>query len=526
MTADDATALIDDLAIRPTEESWSCLCLALAEVPTDALETVLAHAETRLESWPVGLRTIDPRSTPAVALPLGRTLAGGGSIPALPDAPTLTRVAWHQVRPADMKTLSSWSGVTNLEEVAFSDLRDWSDGAAAVLFGALDPETVTGFGFEKAGGAAEDLSKGLAPFTGLRSLALGGFGDAARRALAGATWWSQLESFELDTSGLDEPAVLGTLELLAGANLRRLVLRGKIGSAVAEGIGARFTNLEELDICVLEGGLAAFCEAAGTAALRDLTIASGSKTTKSDIAALAGWAGASSLKALRLLRARSVDDRTFATLARSEHLGGLEEAVFTDASFGDEGLEAWAERETASLRRLRLELPDLGDDGMVALAASPGVAGLEALAVRDNEVGDKGAKALAASPHLGRLRELDLTDSHVGLAGVKAIVESDLATHIEVLRLDSPLGKAMGSKGADVLAQAPLTRLQSLSIVAQKIPIANVLSSFGKSKALTGLIFLDVSHNPKVANDGDRIKRALRGAGLNRLQHVRAEVED
>jgi uncharacterized protein (TIGR02996 family) len=47
---------------------------------------------------------------------------------------------------------------------------------------------------------------------------------------------------------------------------------------------------------------------------------------------------------------------------------------------------------------------DIGDDGIVALAASPHVAGLERLEVQGARFGNRGARAILESPHLAGLR--------------------------------------------------------------------------------------------------------------------------
>jgi hypothetical protein len=51
---------------------------------------------------------------------------------------------------------------------------------------------------------------------------------------------------------------------------------------------------------------------------------------------------------------------------------------------------------------------------VVALADSPSLCNLETLGLARTDLGTAGARALAASPHLARLRSLDLRDNVIG----------------------------------------------------------------------------------------------------------------
>lgn len=79
--------------------------------------------------------------------------------------------------------------------------------------------------------------------------------------------------------------------------------------------------------------------------------------------------------------------------------------------------------------------PFLGPQGMVALARSANLDGLEELSVPLNAVGDRGAEAIATAPGLGSLRRLNLRANEIGDRGAKAILSSSTLTKLEHLDL-------------------------------------------------------------------------------------------
>src|SRR5262249_18476316 len=60
---------------------------------------------------------------------------------------------------------------------------------------------------------------------------------------------------------------------------------------------------------------------------------------------------------------------------------------------------------------------------------------LESLNLFFNDLGDEGAIALAASPHLPRLRELSVHCTNVGVRGVEALVRSPYLTALRELSI-------------------------------------------------------------------------------------------
>jgi hypothetical protein len=81
------------------------------------------------------------------------------------------------------------------------------------------------------------------------------------------------------------------------------------------------------------------------------------------------------------------------------------------------------------------------DQGAVALAAAPHLAGLRRLSLSNHRISDAGARALASSPHLAGLTWLDLQQNVIGPEGVQALIESPYLTRVAYLGLsDNPGG--------------------------------------------------------------------------------------
>jgi Ran GTPase-activating protein (RanGAP) involved in mRNA processing and transport len=58
-----------------------------------------------------------------------------------------------------------------------------------------------------------------------------------------------------------------------------------------------------------------------------------------------------------------------------------------------------------------------------ALAASPHLARLTYLSLKENSISEEGAAALAASPHLANLTFLNLNNNYIGAEGAAALRE-------------------------------------------------------------------------------------------------------
>jgi uncharacterized protein (TIGR02996 family) len=110
-------------------------------------------------------------------------------------------------------------------------------------------------------------------------------------------------------------------------------------------------------------------------------------------------------------------------LAASPHLGGVRWLEMGGNSLGDRGAAALAAGRM-SLEWLELGSCGIGPAGAAALAASPAVAGLRHLSLRNNQLGPEGVLALARSSHLGALHTLHLEYTRAGEEGVRALARS------------------------------------------------------------------------------------------------------
>src|SRR5262249_44786312 len=119
---------------------------------------------------------------------------------------------------------------------------------------------------------------------------------------------------------------------------------------------------------------------------------------------------------------------------------------------------------TLQLRDLTLDDSELGDEGVEALAASPVLASVEVLCLRQNSIRVRGIRALAASPHLGRLRSLSAYDNPLGDPGGEALADAVWLEGIESLSLERC---GLGAGAARALLGVPppgLARLGHLGL--------------------------------------------------------------
>src|SRR5206468_139735 len=96
--------------------------------------------------------------------------------------------------------------------------------------------------------------------------------------------------------------------------------------------------------------------------------------------------------------------------------------VLRGADLRDEGLRGLAQSTNLSCLSV-LDLSKnrrLGEAGLRALAGSPHLAGLRALALKGVPLTLKGAQALASSPSWPNLETLDLSETRLDAASVKA----------------------------------------------------------------------------------------------------------
>jgi uncharacterized protein (TIGR02996 family) len=147
-------------------------------------------------------------------------------------------------------------------------------------------------------------------------------------------------------------------------------------------------------------------------------------------------------------------DQAAELVSTSPSLAGLRSLEFMQDRITPAGAEALARSPALRPRRLRFDCGEIGDAGLGALAGSPFVGRLEALALPSCGIGPDGARALGESPHLGPLWSLDLFGSEIGPEGAVALAGCRRLAGLRVLNLDR------GGVGADGLGVrgSPATR--------------------------------------------------------------------
>jgi uncharacterized protein (TIGR02996 family) len=228
-----------------------------------------------------------------------------------------------------------------------------------------------------------------------------------------------LESLEFPMSAPDEAAA----GLLAGLTRLR---RFRVGGSY---IGVRFPP--------------AVVSAVTTLPLRRLTLASPSLSLE-DAARLQGTVCGDAVEELRLewlyvagearpfrlprLRRLALDNceldgPRMAALAEGGTFTGLSDLDVRQNPLGPAGLAALTASLPTGPRRLDLSKCGLGVEGARRLAAWPGLAGVRILLLAENRVTDAGVRALAESPHLGGLEAVAL-EEYLGLtaSGVEALL--------------------------------------------------------------------------------------------------------
>lgn len=131
---------------------------------------------------------------------------------------------------------------------------------------------------------------------------------------------------------------------------------------------------------------------------------------------------------------RGIYERTIrAALGGAEALAYMNSAAWTDA---DAASFAGSLPLCSRLKKLQIELCNLGDRGVVALAAGLSkVPTLEKLDLHGTGCGDDGLVALAAAlPQLPRLKELNLNNNdRIGTAGLRALGQAKLPSLCKLL---------------------------------------------------------------------------------------------
>jgi uncharacterized protein (TIGR02996 family) len=173
------------------------------------------------------------------------------------------------------------------------------------------------------------------------------------------------------------------------------------------------------------------------------------------------------LSRLDALDVYSPDGAGLTPLLASPHLAGLRSLRLRNP--GAEGLGALLAACLPELSVLRLNTGSLGDTEVRRLAAAPLLGQLAGLDLSINAVGPAGAEALACSPHLGRLGCLWLGFNHLGNNGAEALAQRPwrALTRLYLAR------NYLGSAAVEALVRAPLLeRLTHLDLDYNDLPAA------------------------------------------------------
>jgi uncharacterized protein (TIGR02996 family) len=316
----------------------------------------------------------------------------------------------------------------------------------------------------------------------------------ALAALFGSPFWHRLTELDLSLSGLRRPEAEALAAAPGLARLERL----------------------ELDRCMLgDDGLAALAASPHLTRLTALLVR-GNMIGRPGIQALAHARGLPGLAVLDLSE-NDTGPPAAEALATSPLLGRLRELTLDGRGqagrLGDEGLAALAAAPgLAGLTVLRLGSCGIGADGVEGLSRSPHTAALHTLELGRNELGEGAAAPLARAPFFPRLRRLGLGRVRLGNAGLRALL---WGTAHALGELDLS-GNGLDEEAARRLAPAGLLgRLTELNLAENDLGPAGV-TALAAAEA-PNLRRLDLGHN----NLGVEGVRALAGAsfaaGLNEL---------
>lgn len=207
-----------------------------------------------------------------------------------------------------------------------------------------------------------------------------------------------------------------------------------------------------------------------------------------------------------------LDDGTVAALLTDARLPELREL-----SFGRNKLTVAAVRSIVScpraahLRLLALDINPIGDEGLEALAAWPGLTTVEDLLVSTVGATGRGVAALAASPHLTALKRASFGFQAVGDAGAVALAALPASQWLQVERAE------IGAVGARALIAG--ARTASLSLNHNAVGVGGLVGLGGVAPALNSLSLQDAGLGPADA-------AALAGAYAPSLRVLDLEYND
>jgi len=210
-------------------------------------------------------------------------------------------------------------------------------------------------------------------------------------------------------------------------------------------------------------------------------------------------AGSPVLAAVRVLdlAGNALSDATALALAESPFVGRVEDLDLGDNRLSDAGVRVLVSSGALpNLRRLDLSCRSaygwqLDTDAALALAESPHLSNLEALALGGNQrLGRRGIAALARADRLPALRDLDLGRIDVDVRYcVEALADGSFGPRLRRLRLSGP-----STGAAALLARSPaFRRLEALDLTGSPFDPAELLA-LAESATLERLVWLAVDY--------------------------------
>jgi uncharacterized protein (TIGR02996 family) len=293
------------------------------------------------------------------------------------------------------------------------------------------------------------------------------FGDVGATLLADCPRLSRLAALGVRGNNVGPE---GLAALIASPHLARIeeldLIDNSIGDAGLERLARspwadQLTCLDLRSSEVGGAGLRALV-AARPARLRRLKVGGG-RTGGAGIGALANCTHLTSLRELDVI-GRPLGPTQVRSLARSPHLSGLRVLHGMDTGFVDDhARELAASPHFRHLHFVNLFYNNIRAEGALALARSPVLASITALQLGHNpNIGDEGIAALASSEFVAQLRRFDLNTTGCGPAAAWAIARSP---HLSKLRHLNLQKNPIGDEGGRALCASPyLRQLRSLSV--------------------------------------------------------------
>jgi uncharacterized protein (TIGR02996 family) len=299
----------------------------------------------------------------------------------------------------------------------------------------------------------------------------GALGPTGAWYLADSPHLAELRSLDLAANALGDEGVALLVGSRGLANLVSLNLRGNLvtdGGVETIAASPHLPALKTLNLSENRIGLRGVEALLGARRFETVNL-HGNGTTAAMLAVLtrAGkltWlatAGRDGDVLLDLCR-RALGDEGAVALAASPQLAGVRTLLLRGSQLTAFALRQFSESPHArGLRTLDVSNNAVADAGVV-LATGGGLTGLRSLGVRYNRVGDAGVAALARSSDFADLDTLDLSSNLVGPRGAAALARSRHMANLSTLYL---MYNQIGDEGAAALADSPhLGRLEALDI--------------------------------------------------------------